>query len=156
MLTVKRACVLLLLFAGCRAERAATATIAPAEPRPAPTVTATMNERPMITTSGSPVPADALAPGTQFVTVSRTGIAMRELIPRGHTVFHITNETAVPHEMVLRSASGTVVPAALPAAGRSVLQARLTDRAYTLVCATPGHAERAEFSTYVPGSAPLR
>jgi hypothetical protein len=156
VLTVRRACVLLLLFAGCRAERTATATIAPAEGRPAPTVTATMNDRPMITTSGSPVPANALAPGTQLVTVSRTGIAMRELIPRGHTVFHITNETGVPHEMVLRSVSGTAVPAALPAAARSVLQARLTDRAYALVCATPGHTERAEFSTYVPGPAPLR
>lgn len=156
MLTVKRACALLLLFAGCRAERPATATIAPAEGRPAPTVTATMNDRPMITTSGSPVPADALAPGTQLVTVSRTGIAMRELIPHGHTVFHITNETPVPHAMVLRSASGTAVLAALPAAGRAVLQTRLTDRAYTLVCATPGHVERAEFSTYTPGPAPLR
>lgn len=115
-----------------------------------------MNDRPMITTSGSPVPSDALAPGTQLVTMSRTGIAMRELIPRGHTAFHITNETAVPHEMVLRSASGTAVSAAVPAAGRSVLQARLTERAYALVCATPGHAERAEFSTYVPGVAPPR
>lgn len=151
-----RACVLLVLFAGCRAERATTATIAPAEPRPAPTATATMNDQPMITTSGSPVPAGAPAPGTQFVMLDRAGISMRELIPRGHTVFHITNETAAPHDLVLRNASGTAVPAALPAAGRSVLQARLTERAYALVCATPGHAERAEFSTYVPGTAPLR
>lgn len=148
-----RACILLLLFAGCRAERTATATIAPAEPRPAPTMTATMPDGPMITTSGSPVPANALAPGTQLVTVRRTGITMRELIPRGHTVFHITNETSEPHDLVLRGASDAAVPAALPAAGRSVLQARLTDRAYALVCATPGHAERAEFSTYVPAPA---
>lgn len=147
---MRRVCVLLLLFAGCRAERAATTTIAPAEGRPAPTATETMDDRPMITTSGSPVPAGALAPGTQLVTLSRTGISMRELIPYGLTVFHITNETAAPHDLVLRSASGTAVPAALPAAGRAVLQARLTDRAYTLVCATPDHAEAAKFSTYSP------
>lgn len=151
-----RACVLLLLFAGCGAEPADTATIAPAEGRPAPTATATLNDRPLITTSGSPVPADALAPGTQLVMLDRDGISMRALIPRGHTVFLITNETAAPHDLVLRGAAGTAVPAALPPAGRSVLQVRLTERTYALVCATPGHAERAEFSTYVPGPAPLR
>ncbi|HEX6096220.1 MAG TPA: hypothetical protein VF432_07855 [Thermoanaerobaculia bacterium] len=157
--TVKQWWMLLvfLLLAGCRGERVAdTATIAPAKPRPATTQTATLNDRPMITTSGSPVPADALAPGTQFVMLDRAGISMRELIPRGHTVFHITNETAAPHDLVLRGAAGIAVPAALPAAGRSVLQARLTERTYALVCVTPGHAERAEFSTYVPGPGPLR
>lgn len=149
--------IVFVLLAGCRGERVAdTATIAPAKPQPATTQTATLNDGPIITTSGSPVPANAVAPGTQLVTVSRTAISMRELIPRGHTVFHITNETAGPHDLVLRGAAGTAIPAALPAAGRSVLQARLTDRAYALVCVTPGHAERAEFSTYVPGPAPLR
>jgi hypothetical protein len=153
---MNRACILLLLLAGCRAERAVTATIAPARPRPATTVTATIGERPIITTSGSPLPADALAPGTQQVVVRETEISMRELVPRAHTVFHLTNETAIAHDLVLRAASGSVVGATLPAGGRSVLQARLGEGQYTLECTTPGHGERAEFSTYVPGSDPLR
>jgi hypothetical protein len=60
------------------------------------------------------------------------------------------------HYRVAINTSGTTVAAALAAAGESVLQARLTDRTYALVCVTPGHAERAELSTYVPGTAPLR
>lgn len=149
---MRRLWVIVVLFAACRAERGATTTIAPAEPRPAPTATARLDDRPMITTSGSPVPAGALAPGTQVVTVNRGGIAMRSLVPRGHTVFHITNETALQHDLVLRTASATAASAAVPPRGRTVLQAPITERVYTLACVTAGHGETAEFATYAAGT----
>lgn len=148
--------LVVLVVAACRGERASvTTTVAPAEPRPAPTQTATMDDRPIVTTSGSPAPASAPAPGTAFVTVSATGISMRGLIPRGHTAFHIVNQTRTAHDLVLQSASGGAVQAAVAPADRRVVQARLTERSYSLVCTSPGHAERAEFTTYAPGT-PIR
>lgn len=150
---VNRAAVVLLLLAACNdANTASTGTVAPAEPRPAPTVTATMADRPMITTSGSPAPARAVAPGTQFVTLRGGGISMGSLIPRGQTAFHIRNETGAPHELVLRTARGTAARVTVPATGGAVLQAMLGERRYELICSTPGHAERAEFTTYVAGT----
>lgn len=106
----------------------------------------------MITTSGSPVPSGALAPGTQLVAVNRAGISMRSLVPRGHTVFHITNETGLTHDLVLRSASGAAAAASLPSNGRTILQAAITDRSYSIACTMPGHAEAAEFTTYAGGT----
>lgn len=143
---------LLLFVLGCGGEQDdhATATIAPADPRPAPTVTGTMDDRPMITTSGSPVPASAVAPGTQLVTLSASGISMRSLIPRAHTAFHIRNETASRHDLVLRSTTSSAA-ITVPAAKDVVLQAMLSDPAYELACVTPGHSERARFTTYVAG-----
>lgn len=151
---VKRCAIALLFlgFAACGGERAVTTTVAPAEPRPAPTQTASLDDRPIVTTSGSPAPANAPAPGTEFVTLSAAGISMRELIPRGHTAFHITNRESQGHDLVLRSASGAAVHARIAPGGSGVLQARLTEPAYTLLCTSPGHAERAEFTTYAPGT----
>ena len=144
---------LLLLVLGCGREsrESGTATIAPADPRPAPTLTGTMDARPMITTSGSPAPAGAVAPGTQFVTLRSSGISMRSLIPRAHTAFHIRNETASSHDLVLRTTTSSV-PVTIPAAEGAVVQTMLNDAVYELVCVSPGHSERAQFTTYVAGT----
>lgn len=152
---VRRLCAFVLLFAACRGEGPATATVAPAEPRPAPTTTAALDDRPRVSTGGSPVPSGALAPGTQLVTLHRGGIEMRTMIPRGQTVFHILNETALHHDLVLRSASGIVASAAVIPGGRTILQVSIADPAYVVACVTPGHAERADFATYTAG-APLK
>lgn len=154
---VRKLCTfLLLVVAGCsRDAEVATATIPPAEPRPAPTMTSTVPDGHMVTTSGSPPPVPRPAPGTQFVTVSATGIEMRELLPLGHTAFLVTNETALAHHLVLRSASGTEAAAVAPK-GEAMLQRVLSDPEYELVCTTPGHSERTQFKTYTPGPPALR
>lgn len=142
--------IVLVIAAGCSREPVArTATIAPAEGRPAPTQTDTMDLR-AVTTSGSPVPASAVAPGTETVAITTGGFTVRPLLPRGHTAFSIDNETGVAHDVLLRGQTGSGA-AAVPARGRTVLQLLLRDPEYELVCTTPGHAERAAFKTYMPG-----
>ena len=146
---VKKLWIALALAAGCSRDVAETATIAPAEPRPAPTATDTIDRR-SVTTSGSPVPASAVAPGTETITISDAGFSVRPLLPRAHTAFRIANNTDTPHALTLRGASGSAA-AAVPARGEAVLQLLLTDAQYELVCTTPGHAERAQFKTYRAG-----
>lgn len=142
------------LAAGCSREPAAgTATIAPAEGRPAPTQTGTMDLR-AVTTSGSPAPTSAVAAGTETITITARGFAVRPLLPRAHTAFRIDNETGVAHDLVVRGPTGSG-RAAVPAHGAAVMQVLLRDAEYELVCTTPGHAERVRFRTYVAGR-PLR
>jgi hypothetical protein len=130
----------------------ATTTIAPADPRPAPTLTDRLGHSTAITTSGSPPPASSpLAPGTQLVTVRASGIEMRQLIPRGNTAFHIRNETPVRHVLVLEGEKGHG-PLTLMPGGSAVLQAMLTESAYRLVCTTDGHRESVRFTTYRAGA----
>ncbi|HYC89091.1 MAG TPA: hypothetical protein VEO54_07760 [Thermoanaerobaculia bacterium] len=144
-------CVALALAAGCSREpQATTNTIAPAEPRPSPTVVSTAASRPVLATSGSPRPASAAAPGTTFVAVGRGRIEIQPLLPRAHTVFHIKNQTAVAHQIEVRGEAGSAT-ASLPANGRTVLQLLLGTGAYDIICTTPGHQERARFETYAPG-----
>jgi hypothetical protein len=144
----------LVLAIACSGERqAATDTIAPAEPRPAPTATSAIARRPALATDGSPPPALVTAPGTTFVTVTTMGIEVQRLLPRGHTVFHVQNQTVAAHDIVIRGATGSAT-ASLPAKGRSVIQLLLGIGAYDVTCTVAGHQERARFETYVPG-APL-
>jgi hypothetical protein len=148
---VKIFCIALALALGCSREpRAPTDTIAPAEPRPAPTVISTAGSRPALATSGSPRPASAAAPGTTFVTVGSGRIDVQRLLPRAHTVFHIENQTAVAHEIVVRGGTGSAT-ASLPPNGRTVLQLLLGTGAYEITCTTPGHQESARLETYAPG-----
>lgn len=148
---VKIFCVALVLAAGCSREpQATTNTIAPAEPRPAPTVTATLDNRHALATAGSPPPASAAAPGTTFVTVRSGRIDVPRLLPRAHTVFHIQNQTAVAHEIVVRGGTGSA-RASLPPNGRTVLQLLLGTGAYDIACTAPGHQESARLETYAPG-----
>lgn len=152
---VKTLCVALVLVVvvGCSREpEAATNTIAPADPRPAPTMTSTVGNRPVVTTAGSPRPASAAAPGTTFVTVGSGRIDVERLLPRTHTVFHIRNQTAVAHEIVVRGATGGAT-ASLPPSGTAVLQLLLGAGAHDITCTTPGHQESARFETYAPGVA---
>lgn len=143
-----------MLACGCAQEPpAATNTIAPAEPRPAPTSTAALAGRPVIATSGSPPPASAAAPGTALVSIEQGRVAMRELLPRGQIAFQIRNRTATAHEITLRGPSGTTA-APLPPNGSTVLQLLLGPGRHELLCTVSGHTERATFDTYVAG-APL-
>jgi len=147
---VKIFCVALVLAVGCSREPQATSnTIAPAEPRPEPMVTSTVDS-PALATAGSPRPASAAAPGTTFVTVVSGRIDVQRLLPRAHTVFHIENQTAVAHEIVVRGGTGNST-ATLPPNGRTVLQLLLGTGAYDITCTTPGHQESARFETYAPG-----
>ena len=142
-----------LALSGCGEQRdTATSTVAPADPRPATTITATMDERTMIATSGSPRPETAVAPGTQFVTIGSSGISMRALIPRGHTIFQIQNETESRHDLVLQENGKGSVSAGVEPVGRATLQTILNAAAYRMVCTTPGHDETAQFTTYQAGS----
>lgn len=139
------------LALGCNDERQATTnTIAPAEPRPAPTMTSTMIRRPPLATAGSPPPASAAAPGTTFVTVANGRIDVQPLLPRSHTVFHVQNQTDLAHEIAVRGGSGSVT-GTLPPNGRTALQLLLGTGAYDITCTTPGHRESARFETYPPG-----
>jgi hypothetical protein len=147
---MKPFCAALVLALGCSREPPATTnTIAPADPRPAPTVTSTVGSS-AITTSGSPPPALAVAPGTTFVTVASGRIDVQRLLPRGHTVFHVKNETDVAHEIVVRGGDRSAT-APLPPKGGTVVQLRLGSDSYEIACTVPGHAERAQFETYVAG-----
>ena len=147
---VKTFCAALVLALGCSREpQAKTNTIAPAEPRPAATVTSTIGNG-AVNTSGSPPPASAPAPGTTFVTVANGRIDIQRLLPRAHTVFHVRNQTALAHEIVVRGGTGSAT-ATLPPNGRTVLQLLLGTGAYDITCTTPGHQERARFETYAPG-----
>lgn len=137
-----------------RGSETGTATIAPAEPRPAPPATASVGGRPVVTTSGSPPPRPRPAPGSEVVTIGPGGIDVRPLLPRGHTAFHLRNATGRPHEIVVRGATGSNA-ASLPPNGAAVVQLPLGPGSYEIVCTTPGHAERGRFSTYAPG-VPLR
>lgn len=149
---VKTFCIALLLAAGCSREpRATTNTIAPAEPRPAPTVASTSGSPPALATAGSPPPASAAAPGTTFVTVRSGRIEVQRLLPRAHTVFHIRNETAAAHDIAVRGGTGSAT-ASLPPNGSTVIQLLLGSGAYDITCTTPGHQERARFETYAPGA----
>ncbi|HEX7154823.1 MAG TPA: hypothetical protein VF618_25290 [Thermoanaerobaculia bacterium] len=144
-------CVALVLALGCSREpQATTNTIAPAEPRPAPTLTGTLSNDPVLATSGSPRPASAAAPGTTFVTVRSGRIEIQRLLPRAHTVFHIQNETAIAHEIEVRGGTGSAT-ASLPPNGRTVLQLLLGPGVYDITCTTAGHQERARIETYVAG-----
>lgn len=147
--------VLVLVFvlaAGCSREpQAATDTIAPAEPRPAPPVTPAIGDRSAIDTAGSPRPASAAAPGTTFVTVAAGRIDVQRLLPRGHAVFHVRNATGVAHELVVRGGTGSA-DASLPPGGTTALQLLLGTGSYEIACTTPGHEERARFETYTPGA----
>jgi hypothetical protein len=148
---VKTLCVALVLAVGCSREpQATTNTIAPAEPRPAPTVTSTLDRSPALATAGSPPPASAVAPGTTFVTVRSGRIDVQRLLPRGLTVFHIRNQTTVAHEIVVRGGTGSVT-ASLPPNGSTVLQLLLGTGAYDIACTAPGHQESARLETYAPG-----
>lgn len=147
---VKSFCAALVLAVGCSREPAATNTIAPAAPRPAPTVTSTIDSRPALATAGSPRPASANAPGTTFVTVRTGRIEAERLLPRAHTAFHLRNQTAVAHEIEVRGGTASST-ASLPPNGRAVLQLLLGTGAYDIACTTPGHQERARFETYAPG-----
>lgn len=141
----------LALALGCSREpRVTTNTIAPAESRPAPTVTAMVGSSPALATAGSPRPASAAAPGTTFVTVANGRIDAQRLLPRAHTVFHVRNQTDLTHEIAVRGVTGSVT-ATLPPNGRTVLQLLLGTGAYDITCTTPGHRERARFETYAPG-----
>jgi hypothetical protein len=143
--------VALMLVAGCSRERQATTnTIAPADPRPAPTVTSTIDRRPALATAGSPRPASATAPGTTFVTVGSGQIDVQRLLPRAHTVFQIQNQTAVAHEIVIRGGTGSAT-VSLPPNGNTVLQLLLGTGVYDITCTTPGHQESTRFETYAPG-----
>ena len=148
---VKTFCAVLVLVAGCSREpQAATDTIAPAEARPAPTVTSVVSGRSAIATAGSPRPASAAAPGTTYVTVANGRIDVQRLLPRGHTVFHVRNQTGDAHQLVVRGGTGSAT-ASLPPDGRAVLQLLLGNGSYEIACTTPGHAERTRFETYTPG-----
>lgn len=148
---VKTFCAALVLALGCSREpQETTNTIAPAEPRPAPTVTSTLGSGAAITTSGSPPPASAAAPGTTFVTVANGRIEVQRLLPRAHSVFHVRNQTDLAHEIVVRGGTGSVT-ATLPPNGRTVLQLLLGPGAYDVTCTIPGHRESARFETYAPG-----
>ena len=149
MKTFSAALVFVLALA-CSREPQATDTIAPAEARPAPSTTSTIGSRVAITTSGSPPPASAPAPGTAFVTVASGRIEAQRLLPRAHTIFHIQNQTAVAHELVVRGDTGSAT-GSLPPNGRTVIQLLLGTGAYDITCTTPGHQEHARFETYAPG-----
>jgi hypothetical protein len=141
----------LVLALACSGERQpATNTITPAESRPARTTTADMTHT-ALATAGSPPPASAPAPGTTFVTVTEGGIEVPRLLPRGHTVFHVQNQTGAAHEIAVRGATGSVT-APLPAKGRSVIQLLVDEKAYVITCTIPGHQEHTRFETYVPGT----
>ena len=143
--------IALVLAVACSGEPQATSnTIAPAEPRPAPTVTSTIDRRAALATAGSPPPALAVAPGTTLVTVGSGRIDVQSLLPRAHTAFHIRNQTAVAHEIVVRGGTGSAT-ASLPPNGRAVLQLFLGTGTYDVTCTTPGHQESARFETYAPG-----
>ena len=142
---------LVVVIACGRESQPATNTIAPAEPRPAPTVTSGINSRPRTATAGSPPPASASAPGTTFVTVAAGRIEVQRLLPRGHTVFHVRNDTALAHQLVVQGSAGSA-SAALPPNGNAVLQLLLGSGAYDIVCTTPGHRERTRIETYAPGA----
>jgi hypothetical protein len=147
-----RLVLLLVVLAGpCTREPAAiTNTIAPADPQPAPIANTTLGERPVITTSGSPPPRPRIAPGTETVTITSKGLEVRPQLPRAHTAFHIVNETARSHDLVLR---GGDRPSAvsIPPRGVVVLQLTLGDGSYEWRCVSPGHDETALFETYQPG-----
>lgn len=148
-----RIALALLIASACSREpdRAATATIAPASPRPAVTVTSTADDQRIIATSGSPRPASAAAPGTQYVTLAEGGrIEMNPLVPRGHTAFQIDNDTTAAHQLLVRGSGGSAA-AEVPARGTAVVQLLLTGGSYELVCTTPGHSERTGFATYAAG-----
>ena len=143
-----------MVFAACRQNAPATSTIAPADPRPAPTALSTVGAEPVITTTGSPPPASAEAPGTEIVRIRKEVIEVRPSLPRAHTVFRMVNETEQSHDIVLRGPSGDVTTSIPPRETR-ILQLRLVDAAYELTCVAPGHRERGRFETYRPG-APVR
>jgi hypothetical protein len=149
---VKTFRIALVLALGCSREpQATTNTIAPAEPRPSPTVISTAGTRPTLATSGSPRPASAPAPGTTFVTVGSGRIDVQRLLPRTHTVFQIENQTAVAHEIAVRGDTGSAT-ASLPPNGTAVLQLLLGAGTYEITCTTPGHRESARLETYAPGA----
>lgn len=153
-MSVKKLVVVLVLAMGCSRESAErTATIEPADPRPAPTPTETLGDGRQVTTSGSPIPASATAPGMELMTIRDTGITTRPLLPRGQTVFRIENDTGRPHQLELRTPGGDMhARTMVPVGAEAVLQARLDAPSYELVCVTPGHDERTRFDTYVAGT----
>lgn len=152
---VKWTALAVFLCLACRNDTLpATATIAPAAPRPAAAETAGIGTRPMITTGGSPAPSRQTAPGSVPVILDRDGFDMPALLPRGNVVLHVENRTATPHELELRGGDSPV-RATLPASGMVMIQSTLDRDGYDLVCAVPGHDERQAISTYAAGQ-PIR
>jgi hypothetical protein len=142
----------IVLMLACRQEPSSvTATIAPAEPRPSPPpADMTVGDVRVLSTQGSPAPPVAVAPGSEVVTIDAEGFVVRPLLPRAHTAFRVVNQTADGHDVVIRGASGSV-RGHVPKGGRVILQLGLRDEAYELVCTSPGHGERARFTTYRAG-----
>lgn len=144
----------LLILAACAREETGsrTATIAPAEPRPAPTTaTDALADERMITTAGSPAPAMRTATIEQVV-ISDGRIELRPLLPRMHTVFRVRNASTRPH--ALRVSAGeiaTTMTRPLPPGGEILLQIELRRGHHIVTCTIPGHAERSTFETYEPG-----
>lgn len=150
VVNARLAALLLLTLACSREPQVATNTIAPAESRPAEPITSTVGTQPVITTAGSPPPPTQTAPGTERVAIRAGGLEVRPLLPRAHTAFRITNETATAHELVLRG-GGQDVSIAVPPNGTVILQSLIGEGSYEFVCTTAGHAERARFDTYRAG-----
>lgn len=147
----------LLVSAACSREQpSATATIPPAEPRPAPgTAVETMVDERMITTAGSPAPATRTA-ALEELRISPEGIAVRPRLPRMHTVFRVHNQTSQPH--TLRVSAGeiaTTMTEPLTPGGQILMQLELRQGLHLVTCTIPGHEERAVFETYEPGRPPL-
>ena len=141
--------MLTLLATACGDEAPEGATLA--EPRPSPTATASLPDRPVVDTAGSPPPPFRLAPAAT-VTVTATGIDVPPLLPRVQTAVRVLNKTSSAHQIELRGSRGGSVVVNVAGNAHAIIQAPLVDEEYELVCRIEGHSERATFRTYVPGT----
>ena len=141
----------LILTAACREDPPATATIEPAAPRPA-TTTSTIGMRPMVTTSGSPLPGRNAKATVQRVRISDDSIEMQKLLPRGRNTFRFSNESSNARTVVISANSAEPSFTATLAPGQVIYVAvDMVESDYSLQSISKVGRREISLRTYVPG-----
>lgn len=135
--------LLLALLTACGYERPGTATIEPAEPRPA-TIgdLGTVGRTPVVETAGSPITTEATEADLARVILRDGRIDAPESLPRGETPLYIENGGSVAHAVAVEGGKTREAIAPLAPGESFVLQVFLDEPAVTLFCPIEGHDER--------------
>ena len=144
--------IAVILTVACREGPPATATIEPAAPRPA-TTTSTIGMRPMVTTSGSPLPGRNAKATVQRVRISEDSIEMQKLLPRGRNTFRFSNESSNARTVVISANSAKPLFTTELAPGEVIYVAvDMVERDYSLQSISSAGRREVRLRTYVPGN----
>jgi hypothetical protein len=148
---VRALTVVLILAIACREDPPATVTIEPAAPRPAST-TSTIGMRPIVTTSGSPLPGRNAKATVQRVRLSDDSIEMQKLLPRGRNTFRFSNESSNARTVVISANSAKPLFTAALAPGEVIYVAvDMVESDYSLQSISKVGRRGVRLRTYVPG-----